>query len=115
MLGDYAMPLASRLAGTLRLVDTPRALIAKVSRLPDTSYVRDLRAAYEARSIMPGVDVFYQVPDESVVSNAVEMIPEPGNEEVLIEQVNHAVLTAVRIVHRAPRGNPGRVRLRRGT
>ena len=58
VLGDYSMPLASRLAGTLRLVDTPTALIAKVARLPDTSYVRDFRAAYEARSIMPGVDVF---------------------------------------------------------
>ena len=62
---------------------------------------------------MPGVDVFYQVPDESVVPGAIELLPEPGNPEVLIETVNHAVLTAVRIVHRAPRGNPGRVRLRR--
>ena len=31
MLGDYSMPLASRLAGTLRLEDTPEKLIAKVS------------------------------------------------------------------------------------
>ena len=113
VLGDYQHPLASRLAGTLKLEDTPRALIARVGRLPDTSYVRDFRAAHEARSIMPGVDVFYQVPPEDVVPNAVEMIPEPGNEDVLIEVVNHAVLTAVRIVNRAPRGNPGRVTLRR--
>ena len=113
VLGDYQHPLASRLAGTLKLEDTPRALIARVGRLPDTSYVRDFRAAYESKSINPGVDVFYQVPPEDVVPNAVEMIPEPGNEDVLIEVVNHAVLTAVRIVNRAPRGNPGRVTLRR--
>ena len=113
VLGDYQHPLASRLAGTLKLEDTPRALIARVGRLPDTSYVRDFRAAHEARAISPGVDVFYQVPPEDVVPNAVEMIPEPGNEDVLIEVVNHAVLTAIRVVNRAPRGNPGRVTLRR--
>ena len=113
VLGDYAMPLASRLAGTLKLEDTPRALIARVRRLPDTSYVRDFRAAYEARSINPGVDAYFQIPPEDVVPNAVERIPEPGNEDVLIEVVHHAVLTAVRIVNRAPRGNPGRVTLRR--
>ena len=113
VLGDYQHPLASRLAGTLLLEDTPRALIARVRRLPDTTYVRDFRAAYEARSIMPGVDVFYQIPPEDVVPNAVELVPEPGNEDVLIEVVNEAVLTAIRVVNRAPRGNPGRVRLRR--
>ena len=113
VLGDYAMPLASRLAGTLRLEDTPQALIARVGRLPETSYVADFRAAYESKAIMPGVDVFYQVPPEDVVPNAVEMIPEPGNEDVLIEVVNEAVLTAIRVVNRAPRGNPGRVTLRR--
>ena len=113
VLGDYQHPLASRLAGSLVLEDTPRALIARVCRLPDTSYVRDFRAAYEARSINPGVDVLYQVPPEDVVPNAVELVPEPGNEDVLIEVVNHAVLTAIRVVNRAPRGNPGRVTLRR--
>ena len=113
VLGDYQHPSASRLAGTLKLEDTPRALIARVRRLPDTSYVRDFRAAYEARSISPGVDVYFQVPPDEVVPNAVEMVPEPGNDDVLIEVVNHAVLTAVRIVNRAPRGNPGRVTLRR--
>ena len=113
VLGDYQHPVASRLAGTLKLEDTPTKLIARVRRLPDTTYVRDFRAAYEARSIMPGVDVFYQIPPEDVVPGAVELIPEPGNEDVLIEVVNHAVLTAIRVVNRAPRGNPGRVRLRR--
>ena len=113
VLASYSMPLASRLAGPLRLEDTPRALIARVRRLPDTSYVRDFRAAYQSKSIMPGVDVFYEIPPEDVVPNAVELLPEPGNEDVLIEVVHEAVLTAVRIVNRAPRGNPGRVRLRR--
>ena len=113
ILGDYGRPLASRMAGTLQLEDTESKLIARVSRLPDTSYVRDFRAAYEARSINPGVDVLYQVPPEDVVPNAVELVPEPGNESVMIEVVNEAVLTAIRVVNRAPRGNPGRVMLRR--
>ena len=113
ILGDYGRPLASRMAGTLQLEDTPTKLIARVSRLPDTSYVRDFRAAYQTKSINPGVDVLYQIPPDDVVPNAVELVPEPGNPDIMVEVVNEAVLTAIRVVNRAPRGNPGRVMLRR--
>ena len=61
---------------------------------------------------MFGVVPFYRIPPRDVVDNPVEVIPESGNESVGIEVVNQAVLTALAVVYRPPRGNPGRVERR---
>ena len=112
VLGDYSRPLASRLGGTLRLTDSETALRFEVDRLPDTTYVRDFRAMLTARAIEPGVQPFFRIPPSEVVDNPVEIVPEPGNESVGIEVVWQAILTALSVRYRAPRGNAGIVERR---
>lgn len=108
---EYSMPIGSKLAGSLKLRDTSAALIFQVDQLPDTSYVRDFRANLAAGSAVYGVDALYRIPPPNVVPNALELIPEPGNPGVEIEVVNQALLTALAIVSRPPRGNPGKVEI----
>ena len=110
VLGDYSRPLGSRLAGTLELEDTRESLNFLVERLPDTSYVRDFRSMQDTGAATFGVIPFYRIPPTGVVDNPTQIIPEPGNESVGIEVVSSAVLTALSVVYRPPRGNPGRVR-----
>ena len=110
VLGDYSKPLASRMAGTLKLTSSSSALTFRVDRLPDTSYVRDFRAAMASGAAVFGVDALYRIPPPDVVPNAVEIVQEPGT-GVEIQVVNEAVLTALAIVTRPPRGNPGKVEI----
>ena len=111
---DYSRPLASRQAGSLELTDGPDALSFKVDRLPDTSYVRDFRAQQEAGSAVFGLTPMFRIPPPATVPDAVSYGPEPDAEGgAIIETVNEAVLTALAIVSRAPRGNPGVVGGRR--
>ena len=105
--------LASKLSGTLVLTDTPEALRFRVERLPETQAARDLRAVLAADAAEPGVQPLFRIPPPETVPEAVEIIPEPGNPGVFIEVVKQAVLTALAVVYRAPRGNPGQVSRRR--
>ena len=105
----YDQPLASRLAGTLKLEDTREALRFDVDTLPDTSYVNDYRAAIATGAAVFGVDALFQIPPLDVVPNAVEIVPDTENPEVEVEVVSEAVLTALAVVTRQPRGNPGAV------
>ena len=109
---SYDAPLASLRRGTLTIEDTPDALRFEVDRLPDTTYARDLGAAMDARSADYGVDLLYSIPPADVVPDAVEIVTEPGT-GVEVEVVNRAVLQAIAIVSRAPRGNGGLVERRR--
>ena len=109
---SFDAPLASARMGSLELEDTDEALRFNVDRLPDTSYARDLRAGMDARSADYGVDLLYSIPPADAVPNAVEIVTEPDT-GVEIEVVNRAVLQAIAVVSRAPRGNPGRVERRR--
>ena len=105
---DYARPLASRRAGTLELTDGPDALRFRVDRLPETSYVADFRAQQEAGAAVFGVAPMFRIPPSDTVPGAVSYAPEPAAEGgAIVETVNEAVLTAVAIVTRAPRGNAG--------
>ncbi len=112
ILGGYDKPLASRLAGTLKLEDTATALRFETDRLPSTSYVSDFRELLSSRAIKPGVEPRFTIPPAETVPNATEIIPEPGNPEVGIEVVKQAVLTALNIRFRPPRGNAGIVERR---
>ena len=109
---SYDAPLASLRTGTLKLTDTDEALKFEVDRLPDTTYATDLRAGMDSGAADFGIDVLYSIPPAGVVPNAVEIVTEPGT-GVEIEVVNRAVLQAIAIVSRAPRGNGGLVERRR--
>ena len=106
--------LASKLNGTLILEDTPTALRFRAEQLPDTSYVRDFRAALANGAARYGVQPLYRLPPADVVPNATSLVPELDNPAgVDIEIVHEATLTALAIVPRPPRGNPGVVARRR--
>ena len=106
---NYDQPLASRLAGSLKLEDTREGLRFDVDTLPDTSYVADYRAAVSSGAALFGVDALFQIPPRDVVPNAVKTVPDTENPEVEVEVVSEAVLTALAVVSRQPRGNPGAV------
>ena len=108
---SYDAPLASLRRGTLTIEDTPDALKFEVDTLPATSYATDLRAGMDSGAADFGIDVLYSIPPADVVPNAVEIVTEPGT-GVEIEVVNRAVLQAIAIVSRAPRGNGGIVEKR---
>ena len=105
---DYSRPLASRQAGSLELTDGPDALRFRVDRLPETTYVADFRAQQEAGAAVFGVAPMFRIPPSDVVPDALVYAPEPAADGgAIIETVHEAVLTALAIVSRAPRGNPG--------
>ena len=97
--------------GTLTLEDTPDALKFEVDTLPATSYATDLRAGMDSGAADYGVDLLYSIPPADVVPNAVTIETEPGT-GVEVEVINRAVLQALSVVSRAPRGNGGRVEKR---
>ena len=98
---DPGKILASRRAGSLTLTDTDSALSFEVGALPDTTYVRDLRAQIAA-GFRIGVEPLYKIPPPAVVPGAVKLIPEAGNPAVLIEEVRDATLFGLSI-----RARPG--------
>ena len=106
---DYDKPLASKQAGTLQLIDNPEALEFFVDALPDAGYVRDFRAGLASGAFVAGIAALFSIPPESAVPGATELIQDPDNPDVDIEVVNEAVLTALAVVTRPPRGNPGEV------
>ena len=105
---NYDAPLASRHAGTLRIRRDDTALRLDVDELPDTQYVRDFRASLAAGAAVYGADPLYSIPP---IEGATETLVEPETGvEILV--VREALLTAVAVVSRPPRGNPGLVEAR---
>ena len=91
---SFNRPLASRRAGTFQLEDGPDAVRFE-AHLPaesdQPSWVRDFLLAHRA-GMLRGISPGFSVPPRSVVANAEEAIPEPGNPGVYIRQINAAVL-----------------------
>ena len=112
LLGSPERPLASKQAGTLQLQDTVDALLFRVRRLPQTSYAGDFLALLRAGAIVPGVVPFFQVPPADVVPDAEKDEEEENNPGVFRHVILRATLTALAIMFRAPRGNPGEVTTR---
>ncbi len=110
LLGSPERPLASKMAGTLQLQDTPDALNFSVRRLPQTSYAVDFLALLRARAIIPGIVPFFLI--AAGVADAERDEEEEGNPGVYRHVVAAAVLTGLAIMFRAPRGNPGEVNTR---
>ena len=99
---DLGKPLASKLAGSLEIEDTPEAVTFE-ARLPpraeQPSWMRDTVLAIE-QGLATGLSPGFRVPPASVVPDAERLIPEPGNSGVLIRQIRAALLTEFSIVTR---------------
>ena len=110
---DAGQVLGSRLAGSLILNDSAEGLSFHVPTLPPTTYAADFRALLETGTIAPGVVAFYRIPPPDVVPDAERLEPDPDNPDVSVRVIAAAILTALSIRYRAPRGNPGSVERRR--
>ena len=114
-LGERAdRPLASRLAGSLRLTDGPDGLKFETDQLPNTSYANDFQELLNAGTLAYGIRALYRKPPPEVVSpiDAEEEIPDTADDAepgVTIGAINQAILTGLAIIPRAPRGNPGEI------
>ena len=101
VLGGYDRPLASKMAATLNL-ETSAAGVAFDAPLPATTYASDFIAASSS-----GAAAFRAVPRFSIPprAGAVAFEEEAGTGAV-IRVINEAVLSAIVIATRGPRGAP---------
>ena len=112
-LGERAdRPLASRLAGSLRLIDGPDGLKFETDQLPNTSYANDFQELLNAGTLAYGIRALYRKPPPEAVApeDAEEEIEDTADDAepgVTIGAINQAILTGLAIIPRAPRGNPG--------
>lgn len=99
---SFDSPLASKRAGTLALEDTEEALSFDAELPPEAnwpSWMSDTVLAVRS-GLIRGISPGFRIPPASVVPNAEELIPEPGNPGVLIRRVNEAVLYELSLVTR---------------
>ena len=112
-LGDNSRPLASKVAGSLILQDTPKGLNFRVKKLPRTSYVADFLSMLRARTVKPGIVPFFSPTPRSVArrlfsnGRATELQEEEGNPGIFRRLIKSALLTGLSILFRPPRGNSG--------
>ena len=98
---NFSQPLASMLAGTLKVRSDNRALRFEATLPPDSrqpSWMRDAVQAVEA-GLVRGLSPGFRVPPRSVVPDAETTIPEPGT-GVFIRQVNQALIPEMSLVTR---------------
>ncbi|MCY4002500.1 MAG: HK97 family phage prohead protease [Rhodospirillales bacterium] len=97
---NFDRPLASMLAGSLKVKDTSAALQFEAN-LPENapSWVDDTMKAVDA-GLLRGVSPGFAVPPASAVANAEELVEEPGNPGVQVRQINQAVLYELSLVTR---------------
>ena len=99
---DFNKPLGSLLSGTARLTDGDDALRFEVD-LPEVSgqpsWMQDTVAQVRG-GLAGGISPGFRVPPRTAVSNAEELVPEPGNPGVSIRQINQAVLYEISVVTR---------------
>ena len=99
---SFDRPLASKRAGSLKLDDRDDGLRFE-AELPEEaaqpSWMRDTVMALNA-GLVGGISPGFRVPPASVVPNAEELIPEPGNPGVQIRTIRQAVLFELSLVTR---------------
>lgn len=98
----FDSPLASRSAGTLTLREDEEALTFEATLPPanrQPTWMRDSVLAVQG-GLYTGISPGFRVPPADVVPDAEELIPEPGNPDVLIRVINAAVLYELSLVTR---------------
>ena len=99
---NFSEPLAGKRAGTLVLEDSDQGL-EFVAELPaerdQPTWMVDTVKAVRG-GLVRGVSPGFRVPPVSAVANAEELVPEPGNPDVLIRHINQAVLFELSLVTR---------------
>ena len=104
---SYDRPLASKLAGTLRLEDTRQALLFEAeisSEMRDVSYVRDAVASLKA-GLVGGISPGFRLPPKRAVEKP-ETIedeghdPAAGKHNAIIRRVHEALLYELSLVTR---------------
>ena len=95
---DFGKPIASRQSGTMLIEDADDAVRFTATLPADPpSWVTDAEKAIRAGT-MTGLSPGFRVPPRTAVMNAEELLPEPGNPDVQIRQVNAAVLREFSLV-----------------
>jgi len=98
---DYAKPLASRLTGTLTLIDTALALIFEATiteQVLQTSYAGDVLALIGA-GLAVGLSPGFRIPPKKTVPNAETFEDEPPSEgRAVIRTIHDALLYELSIV-----------------
>ena len=99
---SYAMPLASRKAGSLELEDTADALRFRATLPPEADRPTWMQDAVKATAagLVAGISPGFRVPPRSTVPDAEELIDEPGNPGVKIRRIRQAVLFELSLVTR---------------
>ena len=99
---SYDKPLASKRAGTLRLVDGDDALRFEAD-LPEVgarpTWVEDAARSVESK-LMQDLSPGFVVAPRSINPNAERIIPEPGNPSVGIREITDATLLEMSLVTR---------------
>ena len=95
---DFGKPIASRKAGTLEIADGDDGVTFE-ARLPDDppSWVVDAEKSIAA-GLMVGLSPGFSVPPASVVPDAEKLVPEEGNEGVMVRVIREAVLREFSVV-----------------
>ncbi|MCB1349300.1 MAG: HK97 family phage prohead protease [Maritimibacter sp.] len=100
---DYGRPLASRLAGSLRITETDDSLSFDILIEPDlqqATYVRDFLAAHDA-GLVRGVSPGFRIPPARVAPNAETVEEEdPAEGMAIIRTVHEALLYELSAVTR---------------
>ena len=99
---SYNRPLASTRNGTLVLTDSADAVTFTATLPPagsQPSWVRDAIDSIDS-GLMKGISPGFKVPPANVVPNAQGLVPEVGNPDVLVREINEAVLNEFSIVTR---------------
>lgn len=99
---SFDKPLASRQSGTLELKDGAKFL-EFFATIPEgaerASHVTDALALIGS-GLATGISPGFRVPPKDVVPDAEKLVPEPGNEGVMIRQLAKLVLYELSIVTR---------------
>ena len=99
---DFNKPLGDMLSGTAKVTSTREALEFEVTLPAEDAmptYMVDTVRQVQG-GLLGGVSPGFRVPPATAVANAEELIPEPGNEGVMIRQINQAVLYEISLVTR---------------
>ena len=99
---SFDHPLGSKLAGSLVLADTVSGVEFDAELPPENrqpSWMVDTVLAVRS-GLVRGISPGFRVPPTSAVPNAVEIVPERGNPDVMVREISEGVLYELSLVTR---------------